>query len=122
MASKKKKTGSGKLSNIEIWNAKIDRTLTYAYLGKNGIHYEYLLPFGANRDKFYEEAEAVLSRKSPTTKYDNGKRPGQYQPIGEKGKNWFTFYQLKQLRKDGRDEYYVDMIKEILGKFFEEID
>ena len=84
-----------KLSNIEIWNAKIDRTATIKYLGENGVHYEYLMPFGA---KDYTEAAWVQSRKSPTTTYDNGKKPGQYQPIG--GPEHFTFYQLRKMREE----------------------
>lgn len=84
-----------KLSNIEIWNAKIDRTATIQYLGDNGVHYEYLMPFAA---KDYTEALAVQSRKSPTTKYDNGKRPGQYQPIG--GPEHFTFYKLRKMKEE----------------------
>ena len=67
---------------------------------------------------FYEEAVEVHSVKSHTTKYDNGRRPGQYQPLGGKAKYYFTFYQLKRLKKAGRDDQYIDAIKEILRKFY----
>lgn len=105
-------------SNIQMYNMTLDRTNPVKYLGRNGIHYEYILPFGANRDRFYEEAQEVKSVKSPTTKYDNGKRPGQYQPLGGKAQYYFTFYQLKRLKKEGRDQNYIEMAKEILRKFY----
>ena len=92
MAKKKKK----KLSNIEIWNAKIDRTATIKWQGANGVYYEYLMPF---HGKDYTEALAVQSRKSPTTKYKNGKKPGQYQPIGDS--KYFTFAKLRAMKKKG---------------------
>lgn len=116
--AKKQSKQIGLFSNIQMYNMTLDRTNPVKYLGRNGIHYEYILPFKANRDKFYEEAREVHSVKSPTTKYKNGKRPGQYQPLGGKAKYFFTFYQLKQLKRDGRDDAYVNMIEEILSKFY----
>lgn len=79
--------------NINDYNAKIDRTNTVMRLGKNGILYEYILPYGADPNHYYEEAIDVKSHKSMSTKYKNGYRPGSYQPIGDK--RYFTFYQLR---------------------------
>lgn len=118
--AKKEPRQSSLFSNIQMYNMTLDRTNPVKYLGRNGIHYEYILPFKANRDRFYEEAAEVRSVKSPTTKYKNGKRPGQYQPLGGKAKYYFTFYQLKQLEKDERDDWYIEMIKEILRGFYDE--
>lgn len=85
-------------SNIEtFWNAKIDNTKKVQRIGRNGVHYEYLMPLYGDPLHYYEEAEDVRSRKSPTTKYNNGKRPGQYQPVGDK--SYFTFYEIKQYKK-----------------------
>lgn len=86
-----------KKSNIEIWNASIDNTKTVQRIGRNGVHYEYLIPLASDPFHYYQDAEDVRSRKSPTTKYNNGKRPGQYQPVGDK--SYFTFYEHKQYRK-----------------------
>lgn len=68
-------------NNISIWNAKFDHT--YKYTGKNGIHYEYLMPKNSDDSRFFEEAYDVRSRNNKT---------GRYQPIGDK--SYFTFYQL----------------------------
>ena len=83
------------MSNISLYNARIDNTKTVTRLGRNGILYEYVLPYGGNPVHYYEDAIDVKSHKSATTKYDNGKRPGEYQPIGDK--RYFTFYQLKKM-------------------------
>ena len=90
-------------SPIVMYNLTLDRTNPVRYLGRNGIHYEYILPFKANRNEFYFEAEEVHSIKSATTKYQNGKRPGQYQPLGGKAKLYFTFYEMKKQRKAARE-------------------
>lgn len=82
---------------INAWNAKIDRTLSVRRLGANGILYEYELPYGANPLNYYEEAANVKSIKR-STEYPNGKRPGQYQPVGDK--KYFTYYQLRKMGKD----------------------
>lgn len=104
--------------NINVYNQSVDYTRTVARLGRNGIHYEYIMPLYApdNLTSFYENAIDVKSRKSPTTKYKNGKRPGQYQPVGDK--SYFNFYQLKQLQKQGYGDQYLMIIKSILRKFY----
>lgn len=102
--------------SINDWNAKIDRTLTIRRLGRQGILYEYELPYGANPMHYYEDAINVKSIKR-SEKYKNGKRIGQYQPIGDK--RYFNYYQLKKLKKEGRSEDYIKMITEILSKFYE---
>lgn len=79
---------------INSWNAKIDRTLTVRRLGRQGILYEYELPYGADPMHYYEEAINVKSIKR-STQYDNGKRPGQYQPVG--AKKYFTYYQIQKM-------------------------
>ena len=76
-------------NNISIWNAKFDHT--YKYIGKNGIHYEYLMPKDSNDSRFFEEAYDVKSRNNKT---------GRYQPIGDK--SYFTFYQLLHNSKDSK--------------------
>lgn len=90
------------LSNIQMHNLTIDKTLTVKRLGRNGILYEYRLPYGANPMKYYKEAVEVRSIKgnntNPTTK--KGKegyiyRTGMYQPIGDK--RYFTYYQIKKM-------------------------
>lgn len=84
-------------NNINAWNAKIDNSIRLLRLGRNGILYEYYLPYGSDNSKFYEEAIDVKSHKGnnrrPSTK--NGKiyRTGEYQPIGDK--RYFTYYQNK---------------------------
>lgn len=74
--------------NISAYNARIDRTKTVLWEGRNGILYEYLIPIGGNPMNFHEEADDVRS---------HNKKTGRYQPIGDK--RHFTFYQLKQMRK-----------------------
>jgi hypothetical protein len=81
---------------INNWNAKIDRTSTVRRLGRQGILYEYELPYGANPMHYYEEAINVKSIKR-SEKYNNGKRPGQYQPIGDK--RYFNYYQLRKMKR-----------------------
>lgn len=100
---------------INDYNIKIDKTLTVTRLGQNGILYEYVLPYGGDPLHYYEDAIDVKSRKR-SEKNKNGRRLGQYQPIGDK--RYFTFYQLKKLRESGKEDIYVDMIKEILNKFY----
>ena len=106
----------GKRWTINDWNAKIDRTNTVRRIGRNGILYEYELPYGANPMHYYEDAVNVKSIKR-SERYNNGKRIGQYQPVGDK--RYFNYYQLNKLRKEGRDEEYIKMIAEILHKFYE---
>lgn len=84
---------------INTWNAKIDRSATVRHLGRQGILYEFELPYGADKSKFYEEALNVKSIKR-STRYKNGKRPGQYQPIGDK--RYFTYYQMNRMDPNER--------------------
>lgn len=100
---------------INDWNTKIDRTLTVRRLGRQGILYEYELPYGANPMNYYREAVNVKSIKR-SENYSNGKRPGQYQPLGDK--RYFNYYQLNQMRKDGREEKYIEWISEMLNRFY----
>lgn len=93
---------------LERWRGKIDRTLTYKYLGRNGIHYEYLMPLRSKPENFYKKALAVVSRKSKTTKYDNGRRPGEYQPIGDV--RYFNFYRVRKMKKLGQWEDFLDAV------------
>ena len=96
--------------DINIYNAKIDRTNTVMRTGKNGILYEYILPYGGNPNHYYEDAIDVKSHKSINTRYDNGKRPGEYQPVGDK--RYFTFYQLKKmLNMDAWNNFIEDLIR-----------
>ncbi len=65
--------------------------------------YEYILKYGGNKEKFYEDAVDVRSikwgRARRSTKGFDGKekgnyyRRGVYQPIGDK--RYFNYYQLK---------------------------
>ena len=109
---------------INNWNAKIDRTLTVRRLGRQGILYEYELPYGANPNHYYEEAINVKSIKR-SEQYPNGKRPGQYQPVGDK--RYFNYFQLQkmgpeqwikwleQLQKE-QDKQMVAVVQEALEK------
>lgn len=92
MASRKKR---GNIQNS--WNAKLDRTKTVIRMGRNGVIYEYLIPLNGNPYYYYEDAVDVRSHKKEGTKYNNGKKPGQYQPVGSK--MHFTYYQLRKIRE-----------------------
>lgn len=81
--------------SINDWNAKIDRTLTVRRLGRQGILYEYILPYGGNPMKYYEDAIDVKSIKR-SENYNNGYRIGQYQPVGDK--RYFNYYQLRKMK------------------------
>lgn len=103
---------------INIYNQSLDYTRTVQRIGRNGIHYEYIMPKTAsnNLTSFYEEAVDVKSRKSPTSKYNNGKKPGQYQPIGDK--RYFTFYQLNKMTKKQKEDFMIEnYMKEQLALF-----
>lgn len=99
--------------NINTWNASIDRTLTVRRMGRQGILYEYLLPYGANPMHYYEEALDVRSIKS-SENYYNGKRPGQYQPIGDK--RYFTYYQLRKMSQEEKEAWNIERYAEIIAK------
>ena len=101
---------------FNIYNQRIDKTKTVQRVGKNGIHYEYVMPILSNPMNWQVEAMDVKSKKSSKTKYKNGKKPGQYQPIGDK--TYFNFYQLKKVRERGGMDDYLDMVIEILNKFY----
>lgn len=81
---------------INDWNLKIDRTKTVIREGLNGVLYEYIIPINGNPYEYYNDAIDVRSHKKPGSKWNNGKKSGQYQPIGNK--SHFTFYQLRQMR------------------------
>ena len=93
---------------INNWNAKIDRTLTVRRLGRQGILYEYELPYGADPNHYYEDALNVKSIKR-SEQYPNGKRPGQYQPVGDK--RYFNYYQLNKMKKGEDVNWMADIQK-----------
>jgi hypothetical protein len=100
-----------RVDNISVWNSKIDQNLTRRTIGGQGIKYEFILPYGANPDRYWEEAMDVRSikgnnRRPSTAKGKEGiiYRPGQYQPVGDK--SHFTFYQLKKQNKKMADDDY----------------
>lgn len=94
---------------INDWNAKIDRTLTVRRLGRQGILYEYELPYGADPMHYYEEAINVKSIKR-SEKYNNGYRMGQYQPVGDK--RYFNYYQLKHKKRFNPQEIWAEILRE----------
>lgn len=102
-------------NNISAWNAKIDNTLTVLERGRNGILYEYVLPYGANPMNYYKEAIDVKSHKGDnrnpsTAKRHEGQvyRSGEYQPIGDK--RYFTYYQIrKMLQKNDWEKFLQDV-------------
>lgn len=106
------------MDNISAWNAKIDKTLTVMRLGRQGILYEYILPYGANPMKYYEEAIDVKSRKTgrprPSTKNGKVYRPGVYQPVGDK--RYFNYYQLSKMSSQEKEEWDLERYVEIIAK------
>ena len=101
---------------INDWNAKIDRTLTIRRLGRQGILYEYELPYGADPNHYYEDAINVKSIKR-SEQYKNGYRIGQYQPIGDK--RYFNYFQLKKMtNNDLIDFQLAESMKKKIGKVF----
>ena len=107
------------LSNIQMHNLTIDRTLTTRKFGKNGILYEWILPYGANPNNYWKEAIDVKSIKgnntNPTTK--KGKegyiyRTGMYQPVGDK--RWFTYFQLKKMNEQDKINWALEVYARIL--------
>lgn len=99
--------------NINIYNARVDRSLTVRRLGQQGILYEYELPYGADPLRYYEEAINVKSIKR-SEQYQNGKRPGQYQPIGDK--RYFNYYQLKKMTAQQRYEWNLEQYANMIAK------
>lgn len=84
--------------DVNVWEAEHDKSNIIARLGNNGVLYEYVVPLRYHSSpKWYKRAVDVRSHKKAGTRYDNGKKPGQYQPVGDKSN--FTFYQLKKIRE-----------------------
>lgn len=105
---------------INNWNAKVDRTLTVRRLGRQGILYEYELPYGADPMHYYEEAINVKSIKR-SEQYNNGKRLGQYQPIGDK--RYFNYYQLNKMSAKQKQEWMQELyMQTLLKEFMNEIE
>ena len=105
---------------INNWNAKIDRTLTVRRLGRQGILYEYELPYGADPMHYYEDAINVKSIKR-SEQYQNGKRPGQYQPIGDK--RYFNYYQISKMSDKQKEEWMAELYMEsMLQEFIEYLE
>lgn len=91
---------------ISVYNRRVDNSKTVHTIGKNGIHYEYIMPIFGERDKYLDQAIDVKSRKSPTSKYKNGKKPGSYQPVGDK--RYFNFYQIQKMKSKGEWELFLE--------------
>ena len=91
--------------NINVWNAQLDKAQRVRRLGRQGILYEYIVPYGANPMEYYKEAIDVKSIKR-SENYNNGYRIGTYQPIGDK--RYFTYYQLKKMKERGDWEKFLE--------------
>lgn len=104
---------------INDYNTKLDRTLSVRRLGRNGVLYEYELPYGANPMHYYEDAVNVKSIKQ-STKYKNGKRPGMYQPVGDK--RYFTYYQLNKMKGKQWLKWLEDLQAEQDSKIIREVE
>jgi len=89
---------------INNYNIKINRSATVTRIGRNGVWYEYILLYGSNPLHWATEADDVKSRKR-SLRYKNGKRPGQYQPVGDK--RFFGFYQAKAQRSANQQNVQV---------------
>ena len=95
---------------ISIYNRRIDKTKTVYAVGKNGIHYEYIMPIFGEREKYLDQALDVKSKKSPKSKYKNGKKPGQYQPVGDK--RYFNYYQIQKMKTKGDwEDFLLDVLE-----------
>lgn len=96
------------LEDVNVWKAEHDRSKIIARLGNNGVLYEYVVPLRYyHSPNWYKEATDVRSHKKAGTRYNNGKKPGQYQPVGDKSN--FTFYEhqkYKKLKKAKRKVFY----------------
>lgn len=105
---------------INNWNAKIDRTLTIRRLGRQGILYEYELPYGANPMNYYEDAINVKSIKR-SEQYNNGYRIGQYQPVGDK--RYFNYYQLNKMTSQQKYDWILEQyMQSKLKEFIENVE
>jgi hypothetical protein len=94
--------------DVNVWKSKYDHSNIIARLGNNGVLYEYVVPLRYHSSpRWYKRATDVRSHKKAGTRYDNGKKPGQYQPVGDKSN--FTFYEIqkyKNLKKAKRKVLY----------------
>lgn len=111
-------------SGIEMYNLSVDRTNTIRRLGRNGILYEYEMPYGADIRYFYEEALNVKSIKGNNTNPSTSKKrpghiypPGSYQPIGDK--RYFTYYQMKKMTPEQKDKWMKELYMKALIKEYE---
>ena len=87
-----------KAYNLAEYNRSLKEGIRVPYIGENGVEYEYILHYGKTSDRPWEDAIDVQSRKR-ITKYENGKRAGQFQPVGDK--RYFTFYERKKFNGVG---------------------
>jgi len=93
---------------VNLNRVKLDNPHLYRVLGRQGILYEYVIPYGKSTRNFYETAVDVRSIKR-SEKYDNGFRIGQYQPVGDK--RYFTFYQLNKMSDEDMLQWAIDRIE-----------
>ena len=103
---------------INDWNTKLDRTLTVRRLGRNGILYEYELLYGADPIHYYEDAVNVKSIKR-SERYENGKRPGQYQPVGDK--RYFNYYRMKKMTPEQIEQWIKEAYVDIYGSLIQDL-
>lgn len=104
---------------VNDWGVRLDDTTTKQIIGKNGIHYEYVIPIKASSNRYYNNAVDVRSRKRFTSDWPNGKKPGQYQPIGDK--SYFNFYQLKKAKQENSDQKLLEKyIRAIILKLLQD--
>lgn len=98
-------------NNLRGYNDVLKNGIKQRILGANGIMYEFILHYGANVSKFYEEAIDVRSikwgRARPSEKNGKFYRRGTYQPVGSK--KHFTFYKLNHdIESPTVDEVVID--------------
>lgn len=107
-------TGQVNASRVTLSNPHL-----YRVLGKNGILYEYIVPYGKSVKEYYKNATDVRSIKR-SEQYDNGYRIGQYQPIGDKRN--FTFYQLTKMTDEEKVQFLLEkygaiiLVKLLMGE------
>lgn len=105
---------------INTWNAQIDRSKTKRVFGKQGVLYEFEFYKGTDLSgNWWEKAANVKSIKN-STQYNNGKRPGQYQPIGDK--RYFTYFQIKKMTPDQRQSWAETLSKRAEQDTLEAVD
>jgi len=108
-------------TNLQVYNMIVDRTMDIA--GDNNILYRYYLPYGANPQKYYEDAIYVQSIKSgpdrPSTSKQNPGyhyKNGQIQPIGDR--RYFTYYQLNNMTPEELWDFFIELyLKEKLKEY-----